>query len=324
MIPNNDGLKGEQMKKIIIFFLMFIALGGLFQGAIAASVEGKGEGKILSDRGSLSDRKQEAFIAAVLDALQKIGEMIYGVELNSFTKVSKPTIVEYESILAKARWKFGDFQGEGQMITENFDVKLYLISLHYKKQTIIAQDFRLISPPVGFVEFPHWGSNPRFISDVQIKTIEWFPPDKDFSYGGCTVRLLYRHEGSMIQAKKEQKSPKSLSFKFIRDQAGNLVYKKVVIDGIAFGGGKDTLDDIREKALKEALRNAVEHSNGVFIQTVTEVKNAISTRDEIISQSIGLARVLEKDFIPQFTSQGNYQVTCKLKANIPLMELVPE
>jgi hypothetical protein len=312
------------MKKIIIFFLMFMALGGFFQGAIAALIEGRGEGKILSDTGSLSDRKQEAFIAAVLGALQEIGERIYGVELNSFTKVSKPSIVEYESTLAKARWEFGDFQGEGQMITENFNVKLNLITLHYKKQTIIAQDFRLISPPVGFVEFPHWGSNPRFISDVQIKTIEWFPPDKDFSYGGCTVRLLYRHEGSMIQAKKEQKSPKSLSFKFIRDQAGNLVYKKVVIDGIAFGGGKDTLDDIREKALKEALRNAVEHSNGVFIQTVTEVKNAISTRDEIISQSIGLARVLEKDFIPQFTSQGNYQVTCKLKANIPLMELVPE
>jgi hypothetical protein len=84
------------------------------------------------------------------------------------------------------------------------------------------------------------------------------------------------------------------------------------------------LDDIREKALKEALRNAVEHNNGVLIQAVTEVKNAIATRDEIISQSIGLALVLEKDFIPQFTSQGNYQVTCKLTANVPLVELVPE
>jgi hypothetical protein len=82
--------------------------------------------------------------------------------------------------------------------------------------------------------------------------------------------------------------------------------------------------NIRDKALKEALRNAVEHGNGVFIQAVTEVKNAITTRDEIISQSIGLARVVEKDFIPQFTSQGNYQVTCKVTANVPVMELVPE
>jgi hypothetical protein len=311
------------MKKIIIFFLMFIALGGLFQGATAALIEGRGEGKIVSDTGSLCDRKQEAFIAAVLGALQEIGERIYGVEINSFTKVSKTSIVEYESALAKARWKFGDFQGEGQTITENFDVKLYLITLQYKKQTIIAQDLRLISPPIGFVEFPHWGSNPSYISDVQIKTIEWVPLDKDFPYGGCIVSLVYRHEAP-IQAKKQEKSLKSLSFKFIRDQAGNPVYKKVVIDGIAFGGGKDTLDDIREKALKEALRNAAEHGNGVFIQAVTEVKNAITTRDEIISQSIGLARVLERDFIPQFTSQGNYQVTCKVTANVPVMELVPE
>jgi hypothetical protein len=35
--------------------------------------------------------------------------------------------------------------------------------------------------------------------------------------------------------------------------------------------------------------NTVEHSNGVFIQAVTEVKNVIATRDEIISQSVGLA-----------------------------------
>jgi hypothetical protein len=311
------------MEKIVIFFLMFIALGGLSQGTMAALIEGRGEGKIVSDTGSLSDRKQEAFIAAVLGALQEIGERILGVEINSFTKVSKTSIVEYESTLAKARWKFGDFQGEGQTITENFGVKLSLITLHYQKQTIVVQDFRLISPPVGFVEFPHWGSNPRNISDVQIKTIEWVPPDKDFPYGGCIVSLVYRHE-ALIQAKREQRSLKSLSFKFIRDQAGNPVYKKVVIDGIAFGGGKDTLDDIREKALKEALRNAVEHGNGVFIQAVTEVKNAITTRDEIISQSIGLARVVEKDFIPQFTSQGNYQVTCKVTANVPVMELVPE
>ena len=116
------------MKKIIIFFLMFISLGGFSQGAMAALIEGRGEGKMVSDTGSLSDRKQEAFIAAVLGALQEIGEKIYGVEINAFTKLSKPSIVEYESTLAKARWKFGDLQGEGQMITENFGVKLYLIT----------------------------------------------------------------------------------------------------------------------------------------------------------------------------------------------------
>jgi hypothetical protein len=93
-----------------------------------------------------------------------------------------------------------------------------------QEATIIAQDFKLISPPIGFLEFPHWGSNPRFVSDVQIKTIEWSPPDKDFPYGGCIVRLVYRHEAPVMQGKKEQKTPKSLSFKFIRDQAGNLVY----------------------------------------------------------------------------------------------------
>jgi hypothetical protein len=32
---------------------MFIALGDFFQGAIAALIEGRGEGKILSDTGSL-------------------------------------------------------------------------------------------------------------------------------------------------------------------------------------------------------------------------------------------------------------------------------
>jgi len=311
------------MKKIIIFFLIFIAFGSSPQGAIAALIEGSGEGKILSNTGSLSDRKQEAFIAAVLGALEEIGERIYGVQLNTFSKVLKSGVVEYDSILSKARWKFGDFQGEGQAIVENFNVKLYLITLQYRKQTIIAQDLRLISPPISFVEFPHWASNPRFISDVEIKTIEWIPPDKNFPYGGCAVKLVYQHE-TPIQAKKQEKSLRSLSFKFIRDQAGNPVYKKVVIDGIAYGGGKDTLDDIREKALKEALRNAVEHGNGVFIQAVTEVKNAITTRDEIVSQSIGLAQVLEKDFVPQFTSQGNYQVTCKVTANVPVMELVPE
>jgi len=71
------------------------------------------------------------------------------------------------------------------------------------------------------------------------------------------------------------------------------------------------------------LKNAVENVNGVYIQALSEVENAILTRDEIISQTLGIAKIVKKSFSPGFTAQGNYEITCTVSAKVPIIIVIP-
>ena len=115
-----------------------------------------------------------------------------------------------------------------------------------------------------------------------------------------------------------------MTFEYQKDGSGDYVFEKTTIDGAAYGGGDDAPDAIRKNALDEALRNAVEKVNGVYIQSLSKRENAVLTKDEIISRTLGVAKVLERKFTPKFTSEGNYEVVCTVTADVPIMILVPE
>jgi hypothetical protein len=62
--------------------------------------------------------------------------------------------------------------------------------------------------------------------------------------------------------------------------------------------------------------------NGVFIQSLTEVENSMLKKDEIISQTIGIANVLDKKFNSRFTSEGNFEVVCSVIAKVPILRII--
>ena len=99
---------------------------------------------------------------------------------------------------------------------------------------------------------------------------------------------------------------------------------QVKIDGTSFGGEDDTPKLIQDKAYDTACRNAIEYVNGVFIQSLTETKNAMLTKDEIISKTLGIAHVSDKKFQSKFSSSGNFEIICTITAKIPIMEILTE
>jgi len=297
----------------------------------AREIQKTGIGVVDESSSPIDLQKQAAFVAAFLDALDQIGSEIFDGKMKSLTKTNSQDVIEQDTILDKKDWQIENFSGEHQIIIENLKMKYYQINAKYSNQNIILNNYRLISPPVEMLNFPLWSNNPKILDGIKIDSIEWLLPGKTESEineapkGYCQVTLSYDFNPSKLSSNKDYKNEiKRLSFRYIKNQSGGYTYKKVVITGTAYGGGNDTPDVIRKKALDEALRNAIEKVNGVLIQSITEVKNSEVTKDEILSQTIGIAQVLDKSFTPKFTSEGNYQVICTVTATIPLMELVAE
>jgi hypothetical protein len=79
---------------------------------------------------------------------------------------------------------------------------------------------------------------------------------------------------------------------------------------------------MKKKALDDAPRNAVEKVNGVFIQSLTEIENSMLKKDEIVSQTIGIASVVDKKFFSRFTSEGNFEIVCSAIAKVPILRIV--
>lgn len=66
----------------------------------------------------------------------------------------------------------------------------------------------------------------------------------------------------------------------------------------------ETLDIAQQRALLEAQKNAVEKV-GVYVRSITQVKNSVVVFDEIISVACNLIKVVQKNFTQNIDSAGN-------------------
>lgn len=309
---------------IIFFFILTSVLFPYNVNAVQKEFEAKGEGLSFSKDATLEVQKQEAFIAAFFAGLNEIAENIAIFKKTLIIKsipIKQSGVLVHEALFSAVREKIGDFEIDSQTIIENLDLKDYIINIDYNNQKFILKNFELISPPIEFVDFPEWNNPPKSISGINLKDLK-YRGDKDKIWV-CTVMLSYLYDTDKIKKERTMKvEVKTLDFEFQRDNSNNYVFETIIINGSAYGGGTDTPDIIRKKALDDALRNAVEKVNGVFIQSITEVENAQLTKDEIISQTLGIANVIDKKFNPKFTSEGNYEIVCTITAKVPIVRII--
>jgi hypothetical protein len=311
--------------RIIFFFILISVLFPYNVNAVQKEFETTGEGLSFSKDATLEVQKQEAFVAAFSDGLNQIAERIAAFKNISTIKsipIKKSGVLVHEKLFHAVREKIGDFEIDSQTIVENYLATDYIINIDYKNQKFIIKVGQLISPPIEFVDFPEWNNPPKSISGINLKDLKYEWDDKDKSWV-CKVMLSYLYDTDKIKKERTMKvEVKTLDFEFQRDNSNNYVFETVIINASAYGGGADTPDIIRKKALDDALRNAVEKVNGVFIQSLTEVENAQLTKDEIISQTLGIANVIDKKFNPRFTSEGNYEIVCTVTAKVPIVRIV--
>lgn len=306
------------MKRILIILSIILLATFVYAGDFNR-IEALGVGAPVSQHASLETKKQEAFFAAFVAGVRELIAITHGMNIES--RIRFVDQKDSEKTLASTQGVIKDIAINSQLMVEGSLVTEDIISCTYKKQKIVVRQSKLVFPPIEFIEFPNWQNRPKTISGIDIKNIEW-----NWSETGgdrqCLITLAYLYDPSIIKKKKGGEA-KKFTFKYEKDNLGNLIYESVMIDGTAYGGGNDAPDGIRKNALDEALKNAIEKVNGVYIQTLTKVENATLTKDEIISQTLGVAKILEKKYKPKFTSQGNYEVTCTVSAKVPLMILVP-
>lgn len=266
-------------------------------------------------------QKQEAFVAAIVFAARNIREYIYGATVNAITTFKEDKRVK-DMILTSSKGTIAGFELESQTMVDaiKVDVLEDMINCTFKGQRMALKLGKLIFPPVDSLKFPSWHNPPDTLSDVALDKVDW-EWDRSKNYWECVVTLSYLYDPSKIK-KVTTSGAKAISFEYQKDDIGNNIFEDVDTEGSAFGGGDDTPDTIRQKALDQALRNAVEQVNGIFIQALTEVKDAVLTKDDIMSQTLGVAKVLDRKFTPRFTSEGNYEIVCAVKAKVPIMLLI--
>jgi hypothetical protein len=286
--------------------------------------EAEGNGLALSKGAPLEVQKQEAFVAAFAEGLSKIAEKIANLKKTPTIKAIQPIIQKgvliHDKVFSAVRETISEFDVDSQAIVEDFILRDYIVNVDYKNQKYIVKEFMLISPPIEFTDFPQWINPPKTISGINIRDLKFEFENKELL---CILMLSYIYDTAKITKETRKKvEVKTLDFEFQRDNSNKYVFDTVIINGSAYGGGADTPDIIRKKALDDALRNAVEKVNGVFIQSLTEVENAALTKDEIIFQTLGIGNVIDKKFNPRFTSEGNYEIVCTVTAKVPIVRIV--
>ena len=158
-----------------------------FDGLIKQKIYAAGEGIPASKDAPLEIRKQEAFIAAFLDGIRNIAEKIAELEKLPTTKVRGKVIF---NSLSK---KLAGFEVDSQTIIEEAKLVEDVMVVKFGGQRFIIKDFRLISPPVEFVEFPKWDNPPAAISGIKIEALEW---KEDEGEPFCTIKLLYHYDAT--------------------------------------------------------------------------------------------------------------------------------
>jgi hypothetical protein len=324
----NAGKKGRSaiLKIRIIPFLIFISiLVPYVVNAEQIKFEDEGFGLSISKDAPLEVQKQEAFVAAFFEGLSKIAEKIADFKKTRIFKdiiIKQNNVVIHDKIFSAFREKISEFDVDSQTIVVNLEMKDYIVNVDYKNQKFIVKELKLISPPIEFADFPKWINPPKTISGINIKDLKYEWDNKDKAWF-CTVMLSYLYDTAKITKETKKKvEAKTLDFEFQKDNSNTYIFDTVVINGSAYGGGADSPDTIRKKALDDALRNSVEKVNGVFIQSLTEVENARLTKDQIMSQTLGIANVISKKFDSRFTSEGNFEIVCTVTAKVPIVRIV--
>jgi len=127
--------------------------------------------------------------------------------------------------------------------------------------------------------------------------------------------IMTKYSFSSDETKEDQLNKLQLMFK--KDDNNNQVYKQVVRKGLSYGGEQDSIKSIQELACKNALVKAIQDVNGVYIQTITQVKNSLITQDDIFSKTLGIAKIKNKKTYPEFNSNGSFKIECEVTADIP-------
>ena len=153
-----------------------------FDGLIKQKIYVEGIGGSISKDAPLEIKKQEAFIVAFFVGIRNIAEQIAKLEKLQTTKIRG------EAIFNSLQKNVAGFEVNSQTIIKEFDLTEDLIIINFKGQRFIIKEFKLISPPVEFVEFPKWDNLPAAISGVQIQDLEWEENEEGVV---CTIKLLY-------------------------------------------------------------------------------------------------------------------------------------
>jgi hypothetical protein len=306
-----------------ISLILILLLVPYIVNAEQIKFEAEGNALSLSENVPLDIQKQEAFVAAFVEGLSGIADKIVKFKKTPTTKsipiIQKGVIISNKVFYA-VRENISEFNVDTQTIIMDSEVTDYIINIDYKNHKYIVKNFQLISPPIEFIDFPKWNDPPKAVSSINIRDLKFKLENKEIL---CTLILSYIYDTAKVAKETRKKvEVKTLDFEFQRDNSNNYVFETVNINGGAYGGGTDTPDIIRKKALDDALRNAVEKVNGVFIQSLTEVENFQLTKDELISQTLGIANVIDKKFNPRFTSEGNYEIVCTVTAKVPIVRIV--
>jgi hypothetical protein len=93
----------------------------------------------------------------------------------------------------------------------------------------------------------------------------------------------------------------------------------VIADGYSYMGDSDTIKTARERALAEAVRNAVEQGSSSYIESTTTVKNHEVASDEIRSRVKGV--ITSKKILMDELERDTLRYHIRLKANVKFADL---
>jgi len=91
----------------------------------------------------------------------------------------------------------------------------------------------------------------------------------------------------------------------------------LIVQGEATGGTRSTLEEIKQQALAEARRNALEQA-GTLVFSQTETENYVLQRDQVKTMAQGLVKVLEvlETQIKFDEEQKSFLIRVKIKAEV--------
>jgi hypothetical protein len=266
---------------------------------------------------SINSQKQTAFVTSFVDGLVRLVKHIHGTKLATITKENGNN--KRKIIAATSQGRIGGFTISEQGIINNYELITNMVNCEFGDETIIIKLGKLIFPIIDSVSIPNWQEMPDMISGVKVDEVNWEVGNNNRLL--CKTRVAYQYDPSRI-VKTGNTRPKNLnSYVYQKDGSGHYVFKRVKGEGTSYGGGGDTPNEIREKALKQALRNAVEKTNGVYIESLSQVKNGKLTKNEIMAKTLGIAKVVDKEYSAKFNTAGNYEVTCTVISKVPIMLL---
>lgn len=308
--------------RTIFFLLPFIMIINVTKAQDIFPITVTSFGISASEDASLEVKAQEAFVSAVIAGVRDILANI-STSIEGETQVDDKGEIISDIITSTTEGKIGDFKVDAQTSVVDFEMVADIVKCDFNDEKIVILKGKLVYPPINMLKFPEFKPFPKKISDIQLKYVS-SSMDKPSGELQLCIELEYLYDPSVQIDASSRNISSPVSFRYITDRNGDYIFKSVKIDGTSFGGEDDTPKLIQDKAYDDACRNAIEYVNGVFIKSLTETKNAMLTKDEIISKTLGIAHVLDKNFQSKFSSSGNFEIICTITTNIPIMEILAE